>query len=540
MRASTSSLARRSNSAAKITTLVVPSPTSWSCSSASSTRICPGQPRGAAAGGRGQRRRGATGAGSGGPPWGLGEQRQAAAAGGGGARRALAAGCSTSSSFRMVAPSLVIVTSPMSSTSICAAAGGEGSRGARAVWEQGGESGDVGAGRRGRRGRRSRRRPVWRCPGAAARHAGSPARLVQAHGAQAGLQDVGHRQHRRRILRAHVLPARALPRQLQLRPRRHRHAAAALPPRWAAPPLLRSRGQGLRVAVGSGAAGGRRQTSGGKRAAAGGGWAAGTAAGPAPLLGRPPAAAGRSGQLPGGVGEAGEVNQRAASQSAAPAWPPLTLPPADVGRSRVARSGEARGGAGAGAAGGGAGGWLALGAAIADDCGGGGRVPGPDGGCGLVPALAPWQPDGRPFNRAPPAPPNTASRPRSTVTCKSRGQRLPRRTLHKPHGGRPPHSSLLMPPWPRPHPWAAVGSSRARAQGRRRRASGARLPQRLASVARERRSVAGCALCSRPPRCRPGIVLFSLPPALQRGVWVWQAAGCGLRSRGRVTPRHTA
>ena len=35
------------------------------------------------------------------------------------ARRTFAAGCSTSSSFRMVAPSLVMVTSPMSSTSIC-------------------------------------------------------------------------------------------------------------------------------------------------------------------------------------------------------------------------------------------------------------------------------------------------------------------------------------------------------------------------------------------------------------------------------------
>ena len=33
--------------------------------------------------------------------------------------RTRAAGCSTSSSFRMVAPSLVMVTSPMSSTSIC-------------------------------------------------------------------------------------------------------------------------------------------------------------------------------------------------------------------------------------------------------------------------------------------------------------------------------------------------------------------------------------------------------------------------------------
>ena len=34
-------------------------------------------------------------------------------------RLTLAAGCSTSSSFRIVAPSLVMVTSPMSSTSIC-------------------------------------------------------------------------------------------------------------------------------------------------------------------------------------------------------------------------------------------------------------------------------------------------------------------------------------------------------------------------------------------------------------------------------------
>mmetsp|Transcript_36845 Transcript_36845/g.86038 ORF Transcript_36845/g.86038 Transcript_36845/m.86038 type:complete len:265 (-) Transcript_36845:61-855(-) len=64
-----SSLPRRNSSAATITTLVVPSPTSWSwrCASWTST---------------------------------------------------LAAGCSTSSCWRMVAPSLVMVTSPMSSTSI--------------------------------------------------------------------------------------------------------------------------------------------------------------------------------------------------------------------------------------------------------------------------------------------------------------------------------------------------------------------------------------------------------------------------------------
>mmetsp|Transcript_61312 Transcript_61312/g.161125 ORF Transcript_61312/g.161125 Transcript_61312/m.161125 type:complete len:217 (-) Transcript_61312:17-667(-) len=65
----TSSFARFSSSAAMITTEVVPSPTSVSCRFASSTRT-------------------------------------------------LAAGCSTSSCCRMVAPSLVIVMSPMSSTSI--------------------------------------------------------------------------------------------------------------------------------------------------------------------------------------------------------------------------------------------------------------------------------------------------------------------------------------------------------------------------------------------------------------------------------------
>mmetsp|Transcript_11266 Transcript_11266/g.39151 ORF Transcript_11266/g.39151 Transcript_11266/m.39151 type:complete len:400 (+) Transcript_11266:554-1753(+) len=62
-------LARLRISDATMTTEVVPSPTSWSWSSASSTRI-------------------------------------------------FAAGCSTSSSLRIVAPSLVMVTSPMSSTSI--------------------------------------------------------------------------------------------------------------------------------------------------------------------------------------------------------------------------------------------------------------------------------------------------------------------------------------------------------------------------------------------------------------------------------------
>mmetsp|Transcript_46536 Transcript_46536/g.149379 ORF Transcript_46536/g.149379 Transcript_46536/m.149379 type:complete len:200 (-) Transcript_46536:305-904(-) len=65
----TRSLERFRSSEAVMTTDVVPSPTSWSCSSASSTRI-------------------------------------------------FAAGCSTSSCLRMVAPSLVMVTSPMSSTSI--------------------------------------------------------------------------------------------------------------------------------------------------------------------------------------------------------------------------------------------------------------------------------------------------------------------------------------------------------------------------------------------------------------------------------------
>ena len=67
--ARTSSFARLSSSAARITTLVVPSPTSASCSSASSTST-------------------------------------------------RAAGWSTSSCFRIVAPSFVMVTSPMLSTSI--------------------------------------------------------------------------------------------------------------------------------------------------------------------------------------------------------------------------------------------------------------------------------------------------------------------------------------------------------------------------------------------------------------------------------------
>jgi hypothetical protein len=38
--ARTRSFARFNSSAAKMTTLVVPSPTSWSCRSASSTKIC--------------------------------------------------------------------------------------------------------------------------------------------------------------------------------------------------------------------------------------------------------------------------------------------------------------------------------------------------------------------------------------------------------------------------------------------------------------------------------------------------------------------
>mmetsp|Transcript_16439 Transcript_16439/g.52317 ORF Transcript_16439/g.52317 Transcript_16439/m.52317 type:complete len:250 (+) Transcript_16439:906-1655(+) len=69
MRCRTSSLPRLSSSAARMTTDVVPSPTSWSCKSASS-------------------------------------------------HKTLAAGCSTSSCFRMVAPSFVMVTSPIWSTSI--------------------------------------------------------------------------------------------------------------------------------------------------------------------------------------------------------------------------------------------------------------------------------------------------------------------------------------------------------------------------------------------------------------------------------------
>ena len=102
----------------------------------------------------------------------------------------LAAGCSTSSSLRMVAPSLVIVTSPMSSTSICGEAAGRRAR------SQG-----------------------WnddRCGCCTA--CGQPlAHLVQAHRPQAGLQDVCHRLHRRGVLRAHILAAGALALQLQLR-----------------------------------------------------------------------------------------------------------------------------------------------------------------------------------------------------------------------------------------------------------------------------------------------------------------------------------